>query len=78
MAYYTSLNFSYRLLKESLLKAKTCSKYLTPPWINFVDFELAPDEKSFFYISNDLNPRVAASRSTPVPLHPPPITTMSY
>jgi hypothetical protein len=78
MAYCTSLNFSYRLLNESLLNAKTCSKYRTPPWINLVDFELAPEEKSFFYKSKDLNPLVEASRSTPVPLHPPPMTTMSY
>lgn len=62
---------------ESREKAKTCSRYRTPPWINFVDFDEVPEPKSFFSITKVLSPLVEASRHTPAPDAPPPITTMS-
>jgi hypothetical protein len=36
-----------------------------------------PDEKSFFSTSAQRNPRDAASRATPSPVTPPPMTTTS-
>lgn len=62
---------------ESFENAKTCSKYLTPPWINFVDFEEDPDPKSLLSITKVLKPRVEASKHTPAPVAPPPMTTIS-
>ena len=42
-----------------------------------VDFEEAPDPKSFFSITRVLSPLVEASRQAPAPLAPPPIITKS-
>ena len=78
IAYFTKLNFYNLEDNEAQLTSNTCCKYLTPPWINFVDFELAPEAKSSFSIIKVLSPLVEASRRTPVPLHPPPIITTSY
>jgi len=46
--------------------------------MSLVDLELAPAAKSYFSINRLLNPLVEASSKTPVPLHPPPTTTISY
>lgn len=77
MASLTNLNFSYLLERELISKAKTCSKYLTPPCINFVDFDDVPAAKSYLSISSVFNPLEEASKTTPAPLQPPPITTKS-
>jgi len=78
MAYLTNLNFSHLEDKDARLKSNTCCKYLTPPWISLVDFELAPAPKSSLSINRVLMPLVEASRRTPTPLHPPPMTKTSY
>lgn len=77
IASVTNLNFSYLLRKESIDKANTCSKYRTPPCISLVDFEEVPDPKSLASITKVLSPRVDASKQTPAPVAPPPITTKS-
>lgn len=77
MAQVTNLNFYILFRIESLEKANTCSRQRTPPWISFVDLEDVPEPKSFFSITRVRNPLVEASKQTPAPLAPPPITTIS-
>ena len=48
IAYFTSWNFYRREDRDARLISNTCCRYLTPPWISLVDFELAPDAKSSF------------------------------
>ena len=54
-----------------------CCKYLMPPCANFELFDDAPDPKSYFSIISVFNPLEAASRATPAPTLPPPITNKS-
>src|ERR1700722_3280024 len=48
-----------------------------PPWIIFEDFEDVPDAKSPFSTRAVRRPRLAASRATPAPVIPPPMTRTS-
>lgn len=48
-----------------------------PPWMSFVDLEDVPEEKSSRSTSPTRRPRVTASRATPLPVAPPPITRTS-
>eukprot|EP00968_Pinguiococcus_pyrenoidosus_P003846 scaffold256_cov261-Pinguiococcus_pyrenoidosus.AAC.53 len=52
-------------------------KHLMPPWISFVDRPLVPAAKSSCSTSAVLSPLVAASRATPEPVAPAPMTKMS-
>ena len=48
-----------------------------PPWTIFDDFDDVPDAKSAFSTSAVRSPRLAASRATPAPVTPPPMTRTS-
>lgn len=46
-------------------------RYLTPPWINFVDLDDVPLAKSLASTNAVFNPRVHESKATPAPVAPP-------
>ena len=54
-----------------------CSRYRSPPWTSLVDREDVPDARSPISTSATLSPRRAASRATPQPVMPPPMTSRS-
>ncbi len=57
--------------------ADRCVRYLGPPWIMPLELPLAPNARSLRSNRATLRPRCEASRATPTPFTPPPMTTTS-
>ena len=65
-----------RLASSTSLRSPV-SRYLRPPCTSRLDRELVPDPKSCCSTSTVRSPRMAASRATPAPVMPPPMTSRS-